>query len=630
MAAAAIPLLIHLFAKRKPQVIVFSTIRYIQNSVQKQNRRINLKNFLLLLIRTLIILFTVLALARPTVKLSFLKSSARHPRTAVAIIIDNSYSMEYLVDTSTALDIARKNAKAAGDLLNESDFSVLMTLDNQWNSLYSYLKGGKPDEKTIQNIEISPLTISPEEAVAKAEEFLKESQLPNREIWLFTDRQAQDYPKATDTPLYVIRSGGYETQNNISCQNARLDIALVDRTLSHNLQFEAVNHSPEAQHGIICQLILDGRTIAEQAIDIEPEQTKSSTFRINLERPGWHSGYVSVKNERLLYDNRNWFTFYYEPSPKIGIITDLPQLPLALETIMDVFAGQGGTIDFLEDNLSNEDIVPYQVIMIYRKAYSHRLDFLLQNTANKTLFVADSLLSDDWRNHLLEVTGINLTDFHDKSPRTIDQISAWHPITAVFDQTQLKKTRINGFWESKSENILGDVLLQAGNAPLVLATVKGLFWTFDPADLDDPFLLDSAFPVLAYRCLQYQSTSGLLTQDLQVGDLYPRGSRAVKLPEGSEIRLSGSDAILTQPGIYSNLENDTRFAVNLRYDESRFQPASEEGENIFWLDEDWQQEILASRYGFELWKYLLIAALALFFLEMLLVRHMERMGETQK
>ncbi len=621
-AAAAIPILIHLFARRRPQVVVFSSIRHIKNSMQKQNRRINIKNLLLLLIRTLIILFTILALARPTLKLGFLKSSARHPRTAVAIILDNSYSMEYLVETSTALDIAKGQIIQAGGVLNENDYTVLMTLDAQWNRINSYLKTGSPDEKTLRNIEISPMTITPEEAVQQAEELLRESQLPNREIWFFTDRQLQKYPASTETPLLVIRAGNYDSQNNLSCQNARFLVELVDRSVDHELQFDVVNHSPNNQTGIICQLNLDGRTIAEQAIDVAAMQTKTSSFKIGLDRPGWHSGFVSIKNERLLYDNRSWFTFYNEPNPRVGVISDSAALPLTLNSILDVFAG---SIDFLPDNIDSGDLASYHAIIVYRKAWSPKLDFLMQGATDKTLFIADSLLSSDWKTFITGRTGVTPTLYFDDALRTIDQISGFHSITSVFDREKLRNTRISGFWQSISGKVNGDILMQAGNSPLAIASDSGLFWLFDPADITDPFLLDSSFPVFAYRCLQYQSTTGLLQSDLRIGDLMPRSYHQVKQPDGSIIRTG----TLTQPGIYNDVESGAQFAVNLRYDESRFQPIQEEGKNIYWLDDNWQQEILQSRYGFELWKYLLIAALVLFILEMVLVRSLERSGESR-
>ena len=42
------------------------------------------------------------------------------------------------------------------------------------------------------------------------------------------------------------------------------------------------------------------------------------------------------------------------------------------------------------------------------------------------------------------------------------------------------------------------------------------------------------------------------------------------------------------------------------------------------LGDDWQEKILTTRYGFELWKYLFIVVLILFFLEMIIVKIIEK------
>ena len=46
--------------------------------------------------------------------------------------------------------------------------------------------------------------------------------------------------------------------------------------------------------------------------------------------------------------------------------------------------------------------------------------------------------------------------------------------------------------------------------------------------------------------------------------------------------------------------------------------------NLQLPETNWKDKILQSRYGFELWKYLLFAALLLFILEMLIIKHEER------
>ena len=66
LAAAAIPLIIHLFNFRKPKQVDFSSLAFLRELEKRTMRRMRLKQWLLLLLRTLAIVCLVLAFARPT------------------------------------------------------------------------------------------------------------------------------------------------------------------------------------------------------------------------------------------------------------------------------------------------------------------------------------------------------------------------------------------------------------------------------------------------------------------------------------------------------------------------------------------------------------------------------------
>ena len=180
-SAIIIPLIIYLFAKKKPKKIIFSSIRFIKESQNQQKRKINLKNILLLIIRMLIILFTILAISRPTIKASFLQNSTVHPKTAVALIIDNSYSMDYLVDTETELDKAKQIAMKINEMLNENDMTLLLTLNEDWNQLNGNLGFGKIDAKLIRNISYTSVQLPLKDILQTAQKSLKKSHLPKPE-----------------------------------------------------------------------------------------------------------------------------------------------------------------------------------------------------------------------------------------------------------------------------------------------------------------------------------------------------------------------------------------------------------------------------------------------------------------
>ena len=66
LAAAAIPIVVHLFNFRRPKTVDFSSLRFLREVERQSMRRVRIRQWLLLALRTLAILFLVLAFAQPT------------------------------------------------------------------------------------------------------------------------------------------------------------------------------------------------------------------------------------------------------------------------------------------------------------------------------------------------------------------------------------------------------------------------------------------------------------------------------------------------------------------------------------------------------------------------------------
>lgn len=68
LVAAFAPLIIHLLNRQKVRTVQFSSLRFLRDLQKTKMRRLKLRQALLLIIRTLIVVFLVLAFARPTIK----------------------------------------------------------------------------------------------------------------------------------------------------------------------------------------------------------------------------------------------------------------------------------------------------------------------------------------------------------------------------------------------------------------------------------------------------------------------------------------------------------------------------------------------------------------------------------
>ncbi len=381
-SAVIIPILIYLFAKKKPKKIVFSSIRFIKESLQKQKRKINLKNLFLLLIRILIILFAIMAIARPAIKADFLKKGTEHPKTAIAVIIDNSYSMNYLVDTQTDLEKAKQIAHQINEIISENDNTILLTLNHNWNELHAGINIGKLSDKLIDEITISPQMTALEDVLQTAETKLKKTHLPNKEIYFITDMQKQKIQNKLEFPTFIIPTSSVEDKKNISCQNAAVQHEIANRNLQKQIEIELINHSKDPQQDVIYELFIDGNTVSQRVTDLLPEQKKKLITPLEIDSPGWHSGFASVKNERLIFDNRSYFSFYLDPDPQVAIISDALKIPIALESILEIYTKNVSLIN--RENINYESLQKFENIIIYKKQnLSEKLRSILRKNRRK-------------------------------------------------------------------------------------------------------------------------------------------------------------------------------------------------------------------------------------------------------
>ncbi|KPJ96280.1 MAG: hypothetical protein AMS18_01055, partial [Gemmatimonas sp. SG8_17] len=126
LAAGAIPALLHLRSRRLPPVVVFPAIRYLTATEREHSRRLKLRNLLLLLLRTLVIVFLVLAAARPILRLA---SGRSHPPSAIVLVVDNSLSSGAVVQGRQMLQLIGDAAREALSQTNSGDHIWVVLAD---------------------------------------------------------------------------------------------------------------------------------------------------------------------------------------------------------------------------------------------------------------------------------------------------------------------------------------------------------------------------------------------------------------------------------------------------------------------------------------------------------------------
>ena len=128
LVAVAVPVIIHLLHRRRVSTVDFSSVIFIRDHHLQRSRALRLRELLLLLLRTLIVLLLVLAFARPVVEglAGALMGGSLAQRTAFAIVLDNSYSMGAGRYGDTPFTAARAEAERIIDTMRQGDEGLLI------------------------------------------------------------------------------------------------------------------------------------------------------------------------------------------------------------------------------------------------------------------------------------------------------------------------------------------------------------------------------------------------------------------------------------------------------------------------------------------------------------------------
>ncbi|MGH8015351.1 MAG: BatA domain-containing protein, partial [Candidatus Zixiibacteriota bacterium] len=202
--AALIPLIIHLFSRRRVKIVEFSSLKHLQAMQRRQVRRLRIRQLLLLLLRMLIIFTVVLAFARPTTSGGSIGS---HASVSAVILFDNSGSMNRYVKDGLLFDLAKKMALELLENFGEGDELAVLTYGEEefLNRDISFTSPAIVREK-ISSMVPGYSGGNLGSALDKASELMQSAHNLNRELYIISDRQRNSLPeevKSLDSTIMV-------------------------------------------------------------------------------------------------------------------------------------------------------------------------------------------------------------------------------------------------------------------------------------------------------------------------------------------------------------------------------------------------------------------------------------------
>jgi hypothetical protein len=344
LAAASIPLVLHLLNLRRLKVIDFGTLRFLHELQQKQVRKLRLQQMLLLIIRTLLVVFAVLALARPAIK-STLPLVGTTSRSSIVILIDNSGSMEASDGSGPRILQAKKVAKDIIAGLKDGDEVVVLPMAGVDNSQrVDFTRTFAAALEQVDALQLSGGSAHLPSALRSIREQLSRALHLHKEVYVISDGQASltwrapedtTAALAEDVSLFLVRIG--EGQKGIE-QNLSVDsINVVTKLLQPDkpIEIEAFvrNGSDKDVQGALVSLAFDGRRISQISADVPAGATKRVVLASSPQRYGMVSASVELESDAIDKDNIRYAGILVPRPSRVGVVGS-PNDTLLVRTVL--------------------------------------------------------------------------------------------------------------------------------------------------------------------------------------------------------------------------------------------------------------------------------------------------------
>lgn len=331
LLAVALPVIIHLINLRRPQKVSFSTLSFFNELRKSTIRRIRIKQYLLMALRALAILFLALALARPFLPPTLTGSISSSESKSVAILIDNSASMNRVGSSGPLIDQAKE---VAGRIIRNAQsgdkFLIETTNDNDRTNM-DFLK----DVKALEIINEISATSSADYTKEKFREVYEQLQnTPESQalIYVISDGQASQLQDLEDLELasdegekqVSVQLINLEDakQQNIAVRSVSLKSQMLSGGSPITLAAEVENTGDAAVANQFVSLEVEGELSGQHETSLQPGESKELLFQLVPETTGDISGQILLEGDEVDYDNIHYFSIRIPETRSILLIND--------------------------------------------------------------------------------------------------------------------------------------------------------------------------------------------------------------------------------------------------------------------------------------------------------------------
>jgi len=617
--AVSVPLILHLLQREQGPRVIFPAMRYLQRAERENARRIRLRQILLMALRLGLIILLVLAAARP-----FLRSGGTdHEPTAVAIILDNSPSTGLIVGEERVLDQLKARALETLSRARPEDRFWVLRAGAPWEP--AVMSGPREAISRVEATEVSAGSADLISTIERARALLATgAEGRPAEIHLLTDLQANSFAGSkgntgagpTEGPPLLIWGPTGPPPANLGITRLEIGGGIPPRigersTLSLHLEGESERDTVSAR------LVIGDRVVATSRARIG----EAVPLPLPSRQGGIVQGYVEIEPDDLRADDLRYFVYEPEEPPVVGLYGSPPFLAEALAVLHEAGRvqlaqpGEEADIVIATGGIGLEGLPEGGVAIVVPPASRTELPALNQRLGGAGI---------PWRYHYEPRRGEGRLDIEALGSESL---------------ASLGEARIRDTYELRGESgAEGRVLIrEEGGSPWILQgelpdgrgyillasplTEEATTVPTSPALIP---LLDQMIGAWASRSVEgYELAPGEVVE-------LPEGSRAILRPDGVREELPEGTSAYRVPGragiyeIYGEEGLIHAFAVNpspLESDLRRIDDTALRNVLAGWEIErvenpaEWTATIFRERHGREIWRPILLIALAILLIE---------------
>ncbi len=683
LGLALIPVIIHLLNRRKSVRLPFSSLRFLKVLQKKQIRNIRIRQILLLILRTLILLLVVMAFARPAWRTGRQTAIEAHEKTSVILILDHSMSSGWVTEQGMVLDRIKSMAMEIVSQFREGDEATILAAPGfQENTRPEFTRQAGELKSVIQRLTVVHRKSDLPEKMDAAYQLMKKARNPNREIIILSDMQKNSFEsggtfsaeaKSEDIPVHWLFIDFSQTEpRNTGIDTVQVVSRIIEKTKPVRVRVKLNNHSATPAGEIAVRMFFNGKKVQQQVVSVPAGESAEFEMSALPGSAGYISGKIEIDDDPLVHDNQYYFTFFVPEQIRALLVQNKPspyrfielalapapqfQTPVTIRTV--------SSVNLPGLNWNEFDVIVFSNHPGFDDMQIRQMESFLKK--GKGVFVIPGPDSDvrSYSGGLFRHFGMGVIRSVADLPRGKGQPPGFGEMnrTHILIQGIYEKNtkpdlpvpespNFYRYWQTELSAISSPVIQLTNRQPLLAEIRSGpgrLLFLSSAIDLDwNDLPLRGVFPPLMHRSVLYLYSSSAMPQaNMKCG--YPAEFRIRSIlsaqasvvdesgreykpgikPLGDEtlVRVPGFD----QPGYYRLAEqNKNVFVFSANHDPGEGSPQSmkredlaaifrEQPYDVILSTESYQDFILKSRLGHELWKWifgivliLLIAELAI-------------------